>query len=555
MRPREEAGATVNRLRLDNTATLRDYVRILARHKWVIALSVVLVPTAAVLLTLRQTPLYEASAEVLLSRQNLVATLTGTEDPQAFQQAERVAETQAQLAQVPDVASRTLEAVAGADMTVDEFQSASGVEARRGADLLTFTVTHEIPRLAEALASEYARQFTQYRLELDTRALALARKEVETRLAELDAIGDTTSTLATSLADKAQQLRTMEALQTSNAFVVRSAGLATQVRPLPVRNGLLAAVLGIVLGIVLAFVWEALDTRVRSAEEIGARLGLPLLARLPGPGRRLRNKHSLVMLADPGGTDAESVRILRTNLEFANLERDARTIMITSAVEGEGKSTTIANLAIAYARAGQRVALVDLDLRRPFVGVFFGLENRPGVTDVALGRIELDRALVPVEISRPGGGENGRAVLGELEVLPSGPLPPDAGEFVGTRALGAILRSLRDRFDLVFVDAPPMLKIGDPLTLSGRVDALVVVSRLKIVRRGMLAELSRVLATSPAAKLGFVVTDAGAEDGYGHSYGYGYGYGYAQNGSSGYAQNGSNGDGQASSALGPVSAS
>jgi receptor protein-tyrosine kinase len=126
---------------------------------------------------------------------------------------------------------------------------------------------------------------------------------------------------------------------------------------------------------------------------------------------------------------------------------------------------------------------------------------------------------------------------------------------VGTRALGAILRSLRDRFDLVFVDAPPMLKIGDPLTLSGRVDALVVVSRLKIVRRGMLAELSRVLATSPAAKLGFVVTDAGAEDGYGHSYGYGYGYGYAQNGSSGYAQNGSNGDGQASSALGPVSTS
>jgi receptor protein-tyrosine kinase len=117
-------------------------------------------------------------------------------------------------------------------------------------------------------------------------------------------------------------------------------------------------------------------------------------------------------------------------------------------------------------------------------------------------------------------------VLGELEVLPSGALPPDAGEFIGTRTLGAILRSLRDRFDLVFVDAPPMLKTGDPLTLSGRVDAIVVVSRLKVVRRGMLVELSRILSTSPAAKLGFVVTDAAAEDGYGQSYGYGYGYGY-----------------------------
>jgi capsular exopolysaccharide synthesis family protein len=536
----------VNRLRLEHAATLRDYLRILARHKWVIVLSAVLVPAAAVLLTLRQTPLYEASAEVLLSRQNLVATLTGTQDPQAFQQAERVAETQAQLAQVPDVAARTLEAVEGAELSVDELLEASSVEAQRGADLLEFTVTHESRELAQALASEYARQFTQYRLELDTRALALARKEVEARLDELTAVGDTSSALATSLADKAQQLRTMEALQTSNAFVVRSADRAERVRPLPVRNGLLAAALGIALGILLAFVWEALDTRVRSAEEIAARLGLPLLARLPEPGRRLRQRNSLVMLADPGGVHAESVRILRTNLEFVNLEREARTIMVTSAVESEGKSTTIANLAVAYARAGQRVALVDLDLRRPFAGVFFGLEDHPGVTDVALGRIELDRALVPVEIARSNPGENGRAVLGRLEVLPSGALPPDAGEFVGTRALGAILRSLRDRFDLVFVDAPPMLKTGDPLTLSGRVDAVVVVSRLKVVRRGMLAELSRILSTAPATKLGFVVTDAGAEDGYGQSYGYGYGYGYGH----------ANGDHRAESAaptvLGPV---
>jgi capsular exopolysaccharide synthesis family protein len=536
----------VNRLRLDNASTLRDYLRILARHKWVIVLCAVLVPTAAVLLTLRQTPLYEASAEVLLSRQNLVATLTGTQDPQAFQQAERVAETQAQLAQVPDVASRTLEAVEGTGLTVQGLLEASTVEAQRGADLLQFTVTHGNRQLAEALASEYARQFTQYRLELDTRALVLARKEVETRLDELAALGDTTSALATSLADKAQQLRTMEALQTSNAFVVRSADRATQVRPLPVRNGLLAGALGIVLGILLAFVWAALDTRVRSADEIAARLGIPLLARLPEPGRRLRSKNGLVMLVDPGGVQAESVRILRTNLEFVNLEREARTIMVTSAVEAEGKSTTIANLAVAYARAGQRVALVDLDLRRPFVGKFFGLEENPGVTDVALGRVELDKALVPIPISRPASSENGRAVLGELEVLPSGALPPDAGEFIGTRTLGAILRSLRDRFDLVFVDAPPMLKTGDPLTLSGRVDAIVVVSRLKVVRRGMLAELLRILSTSPAAKLGFVVTDAGAEDGYGQSYGYGYGYGYGH----------SNGDHRADPApttvLGPV---
>jgi capsular exopolysaccharide synthesis family protein len=515
----------MQRLRLQDAATLRDYLRVLGRHRSVLLLAFVLVPTAAVLMSLRQQPLYEASAEVLLSRQNLVATLTGTPDPALSQQAERVAETQAQLARVPDVAERTLKAVGAEGIRVRELLDASSVSAQRGADLLVFRVRNANPDLAGRLASEYAKQFTQYRLELDTRALVLAREEVAGRIADLDRRGDTTSALYASLVDKEQQLRTMEALQTSNAFVVRSAVDADQVQPNPVRNGLIGAALGLVLGIVLAFLWEALDTRVRSAEEIGAQLGLPLLARIPEPSRRLRLKNKLVMLSEPTGVQAESFRMLRTNLEFANLERDARTIMVTSAVQAEGKSTTVANLAVAYARAGRRVVLVDLDLRRPFVEKFFGLEGRPGITDVALGRLDLDHALVPVEISRPGLTES-RTVAGELEVLPTGALPPDAGEFVGTRALGAILRNLRDRFDIVLVDAPPLLKVGDALALSARVDALIVVSRLRVVRRGMLAELQRILAAAPAERLGFAVTDAGSEDGYGSGYGYSYGYGY-----------------------------
>ena len=515
----------MQRLKLDETTALRDYLRVLARHRWVILVALLLVPLAAVLLSLRQSPMYEASAEVLLSRQNLVATLTGTPDPALSQQAERVAETQAQLARVPDVAARSMEAVGVKGVSVTAFLEASSVTAERGADLLEFRVRHSDAAVAAKLATAYAKEFTQYRLELDTRALVLAREEVAARLDELGLRGDTTSPLYTSLVDKEQQLRTMEALQTSNAFVVRSALEAEKVQPSPLRNAVIAAALGLVVGIVLAFIWEALDTRVRSSEEIGASLGLPLLARIPEPSRRLRAKNKLVMVSDPTGVQAESFRMLRTNLEFVNLEREARTIMVTSAVESEGKSTTVANLAVAFARAGRRVVLVDLDLRKPLVDRFFGLENRPGVTDVALGRLDLDHALMPVEISRPGVGEH-RTVPGELEVLPSGALPPDAGEFVGTRALGAILRNLRDRFDIVLVDAPPLLKVGDALSLSARVDGLIVVSRLGVVRRGMLTELQRVLASAPAEKLGFAVTDANVEDGYGQAYGYGYGYGH-----------------------------
>jgi capsular exopolysaccharide synthesis family protein len=515
--------------------TLREYVRVLRRHKWVILQAIAIVPAAAVLLSLRQPAVYESSADVLLSHQNLAAVLTGTADLAGSQTADRIAETQAQLARVPDVARRAIDAVGAEGLTVTDFLDNSDVTTQRNTDILEFTVRNESPELTERLASEYATQFTLYRLELDTAALELARTEVEKQIASLEVDGDEQSPLYLSLVDKAQQLRTMEALQTQNSFVVRPAGQAEQVQPKPLRNGLLAAVLGLLLGVMLAFLWEAMDTRVRSADEIGDALHLPLLARLPQPGNRLRTKNRLVMLSEPSGVHAEAFRMLRTNLEFASLDRDARVIMVTSATQAEGKSTTIANLAVAFARSGRRVALVDLDLRRPFVDQFFGLQGRPGITDIALGRATLDDVLVPVEITRPGAANaegDRRLVTGELEVIPCGPMPPDAGEFVGTRALGAIIRNLRDRFDLVLVDAPPVLKVGDTLALCRNVDALVIVTRLKIIRRGMLGELSRVLGAAPILKLGYIVTDAGGEEGYG--YGYGYGYGHSDHGRDGH---------------------
>ena len=230
--------------------------------------------------------------------------------------------------------------------------------------------------------------------------------------------------------------------------------------------------------------------------------------------------------------------MLRTNLDFASLDRDARTIMVTSAVEQEGKSTTIANLAIAMARAGQRVVLVDLDLRRPYLGKFFGLDG-PGVTQVALGHVPLEQALARVTIADPDAGQtsasggslvevtaggNGagyaKVVKGVLDVLPSGPIPPDPGAFVNTQALSEILTELRDRFDVVLIDAPPALRVGDAMTLSSKVDGVIVVVRMKVVRRHMLNELARQLGAMPTPVLGFVVTAAGDEQGY--EYGYGY---------------------------------
>ena len=272
--------------------------------------------------------------------------------------------------------------------------------------------------------------------------------------------------------------------------------------------------------------WEALDRRVRDEEEIHRALDLPLLGRIPAP------RHSgLAMLEDPSDVDAEAARRLRTGIEFANLDAKAKVIMISSSIASEGKTTTVSNLAVALARGGSRVALVDFDLRKPMIGSVFGLELRPGLADVAIGRLELDRALVPIELPAPSGGRGrpGRRgqswdaslrispEAGHLSVLPAGFLPASPGELVGTEAVALILAELRGDFDYVLIDSPPLLTVSDAATLSTRVDALFVVVRLGLVNRSMLRDLARVLSAVPATKLGFVLTgvEAGEQYGYG----------------------------------------
>jgi Mrp family chromosome partitioning ATPase/capsular polysaccharide biosynthesis protein len=512
--------------------SIRDYVALLRRRKWIIIIAIVVAPAAAYAFAARQPAVYQATATVATKEGNLAATVSGIQDNSFYADPNRLAATQIALAETPAVAKSVLNRAGIKNGDPNALLGSTTISADPNADILYFTITDNDRQRAALLANAYARQYTVFRHRQDTQAYLQARNDILTRAAELDAQGR--HVYANSLNSKAQQLQTFAELETSNAVVANVAEGAGQIAPRPKREAGFGLALGIVLGLGLAFLRDALDTRLRGPEDVARRTGLILLARIPEPPRKLQREEDLVLFKQPSSREAEAFRVLRTNIDFASIDEKAHTLMITSALEKEGKSTTISNLAVVEARAGKRVVLIDLDLRRPRIDKFFKLTDQPGLTSVILGHSSLDEATAHIALgatsddtvsaSTNGAGNNAHAPIeGILDVIPSGPIPPDPGEFISTAALSRVLDTLAERYDLVLIDSPPLLRVGDGLTLAAKVDALIVVTRLPTLRRPIVNELRRVLDTCPTRALGFVITGAAkADQGYGQGYYYDY---------------------------------
>jgi len=385
-----------------------------------------------------QPSVYRATAEVLVKRSTIVTALTNVQDP-AIGDPTRFLTTQASVARAPELAARVVAAVNVPGLSVSRLLAKSSVTPESNADILDVSVSDRQPEHAVTLANTYAQELTLYKTEIDTQTINQALKALRPRIASLKAHGATASASYATLIQYQGVLETVGKLLANSTQVLQPAAGAAKVSPRPKRNGILGALLGMVLGIGFAFLAEALDRRMRSEQEIEKVLGLPLITRVPKPSRGLRKANDLVMVVDPKNVQAETFRKLRTSIEFVNLDRQARTIMVTSAVQLEGKSTTIANLAVAFARAGRRVVLVDIDLRRPLLNRFFHTRSSPGLTDVVVGRATLADAVQPVALTptasvrstrsangrRAAGATNGKSQLDAvLHLLPAGITPP-----------------------------------------------------------------------------------------------------------------------------------
>ncbi|MGN9813490.1 polysaccharide biosynthesis tyrosine autokinase [Micromonospora sp. BQ11] len=268
---------------------------------------------------------------------------------------------------------------------------------------------------------------------------------------------------------------------------------STPVSPQPVRNFTLGGLLGLLAGVGLAILRGLADVRMRDAAGLQRATGGPLLGEIPFEGSA---KTSPLIVGDAANSArAEAVRKLRTNLRFVDVHEPARVIAVTSALQGEGKTTLSCNLAIALAEAGWRVLLVDADLRRPKVGDYLGLDAGIGLTDVLVGDVGVG------DVVQRWGDKS-------LLVLPSGSAPPNPSELLGSKAMADLLLALRESADIVIIDTAPLLAVTDGVVVAVQADGALLVTQQGRTSRSQVAAAARSLHSVSVRLLGCVLNMA-----------------------------------------------
>jgi non-specific protein-tyrosine kinase len=513
---------------------LRHYVQILRRRLPVVVLVTALVVGVAIAISATSTRIYAASADVLVADPSQQTNLgTGSAAGSSVQSITAQIPTEIELMKAREVrqaVAKDLGKANGdiADVSIDQVGETN---------LIRVTVESASPSIARRAANAYANGYVSIRkreaVDAGLSAVKVVRDkltDLQSQLSQLDAqIARARPDEATNLSaqrtavanqidsykQQADQLAVAAQIrQLGGAQVVSTAVTPTSpAKPKPVRDALLGLALGLMLGIALAFLAEFLDDKINTNEDV-ARYGngLTVLAEIPVISRDRKGRR-LVALDDPSSGAAEAYRSLRTSVRIVGLRSPIQSLLVTSPMAEEGKTTTVANLGVTMARAGWRVILVDLDLRRARLESLFGIPSSVGLMSVLAGDTPLAEALweVPIAPGIPG-----------LRVLPAGELPPNPSEVMGTSRLAEVLATLQSWADIVVLDTPPLVPVTDALVLSERVDGVLLVVEAGSTRRRHLKRASELLQQAQAPLIGAALNSAGSHKRYGYYRRYGF---------------------------------
>lgn len=303
-------------------------------------------------------------------------------------------------------------------------------------------------------------------------------------------------------------------LRTSNVRVLDAARpVMAPIRP-NVPQGLMMGIIGgLVLGLGLAFLLEFLDSSIASQADIEERLGLTFLGFVPSIPENAGTTPDLHIHREPKSLIAECMRAIRTNVLFMSPDKPFKRMLVTSSGPQEGKSTTTINLGIAMAQSGNRVLIIDTDMRRPRIHKAFGVPNDMGVSSLVVGDGSLEGAIKSTEV--PG-----------LFVMPCGPVPPNPAELLHTKAFSELLEKLGERFDRILLDSPPVGAVADAVVLATQVDGVVLVLKAGKTNRDMASRTVRALRDVNAPIYGAVLNDVDLNRSKYGDYYYGYAYRY-----------------------------
>lgn len=534
---------------MQNQPDLREYIRPLQRWWWLLVVATVVAMLSSYIYSAIQPDVYVSRATIS------VGAALRNPNPTSYDiyLAQQLTETYVDIANRAPLRAATMQAL-GMDWLPWYIVSQAA-----GRPILDVQVYDEDPERAFWVAEELVRQII---------LLGPAGKEVQDRQAFLDqqlqkledsitqtelAIIEREDKLLTI--DSARELAAMQAeiaaLQTKlstlqqnyaglltttqrgavNALeVLEEASLPTESQPSNILiNTLVAAVVGLTLAAGGAYLLEFLDNTLKDGEEVKKTLDITLLGSVP---KILESETGadgkLIMLQTTQSPVIEAYRVLRTNLQFAAVDRSLRLLLISSSQPEDGKSLTTANLSIALARSGKRVVLVDADLHRPTQHRLFNLYNNIGVTTALLAEdTEIEQLLQPTLV--PG-----------LSVLTSGPLPPNPAELLGSQRMQQILTQLKEVADIVVIDSPPISAVVDSIILSTTVDGMLLVLRAGKTSREAAKRSLNALEQVRAPVLGMVLNGVDARSG-GYYYYDNYGYYNVAYGRSASASSNTNG--------------
>lgn len=449
---------------------LQSYLRTIRKNWWLILLAALLGGGAGVGINAQATPKYSSFVDFYVSTPT---DASGGNAYQANQYALSKIESYTSLLTSEELARRII-SKSGLAMTPAGVAGEITASTTINTVLLTATVTDASPERSFAIAKAIATEFGPYIDLLETR------------------------TSKTGVADATV------VLNVTSGPTLR----ASPVSPKKETNIALGVIGGLVVGLILALLRSLLDTTIRSAQALRAILDVPVLASIPLD--RTAKKAPLIINHPGRSLRAEAFRQLRTNLQFIDVERPVRVLVVTSSIANEGKSSTATNLAIAFSEAGKKVLLIEGDLRRPRVADYLGLERAVGLTNVLLGEVELDQVLQPW-------GTTG------MFLLASGSIPPNPSELLGSKAMLDMMEKLRQRFDVIVLDTPPLLPVTDGAVAAAHADGAVLVVRHGKASKTQVAVAQRSLEAVDARLLGTILNMSPTKgvDSY-ESHGYGY---------------------------------